>query len=280
MQWGEDLLARTQRALFASLRSIDWPLIAVIAGFLVALPIGGMVGGAIIAPLLEVSRLFVADPFAPYDDALAASALKRPSYQRGLLTIDPKSATVSVFSFGPRRPPILSNRPFDMWVSTGTELRDACTGKADPVRTLEEILGLPPTAVVDPVVTEFSVPRESLFRPCMSGDDVGAAKCGFDLPSPPKADADPATLRDAYQQLRFVAAQMWSSYRMGFSRSGASASDYPYTGFPFTGMGWTYNWSKSSPDHVGVSEFVIKRDAVISVVGNPKTPAEFCTKPS
>lgn len=279
MQAGKDLVARARRALIVSLRSIDWSLVVVIAGFLLVLPIGGVVGGAITAPLLGMARLFATAPFGAYDDALGASALKRPSYQRDLVTIDPASTTVNVFSFGPRRPPVLGNRPFDMWVSVGTQLRDACIAKEDAVRALQEILGLPPTAVSDPVVTEFAVPREALFRPCMSGGDVGAPRCGFDLPSPPRPDADAATLKDAYQHLRFVAAQMWNSYRVGFSRAGGAASDYPYTGFPFTGMGWTYNWAKSSPDHVGVSEFVIKRDAVISVVGSPMTPAQFCTKP-
>jgi hypothetical protein len=106
---------------------------------------------------------------------------------------------------------------------------------------------------------------------------VGTQTCEFELPAPPATDADAAMLRDAYDRLRFVTRQIWDSYRMGFRRDPRSASDYPYTGFPFTGMGWTYNWATSSRDHFGVSEFVIKRDAVIKII-REKMPADFCTK--
>jgi len=74
--------------------------------------------------------------------------------------------------------------------------------------------------------------------------------------------------------MRFLTAQMWNSYRSGFATARPSPADYPSTGFPFTGMGWTYDWSNAT-NHIGISEFVVKRDAMLTVVGT-KTPAEFC----
>jgi hypothetical protein len=128
-------------------------------------------------------------------------------------------------------------------------------------------------------VTELEVPRDGLVRPCVGRSDIGTATCEFELPDPPAADADAATLRNAYDQQRLVTKHMWESYRIGFRRDGAAPSDYAYTGYPFTGMGWSYNWARASRNHVGVSEFVVKRDATIKIISD-KTPADFCAKPN
>jgi hypothetical protein len=276
MRWDSDRFKRIWTSLAALMRSLDWYLIALIACFVLVVPIPGG-SGPISSPLLSLSRLFVTAPFAAYENALAAAALKRREYQRPLATIDTGIAAVNVVTF--RRPGglRLQDRDFDIWVALGSEVRDACVGAADPVRTLQQILGLPPVAAENNVVTELEVPPKGLFRPCVGRSDIGTPTCDFELPNPPAAEADSAALREAYGRLRFMTQQMWDSYRIGFLDDRRLPLDYPYKGFPFTGMGWTYNWGSSSPDHFGVSEFVVKRDAVIRIVGE-KSPANFCAK--
>lgn len=78
----------------------------------------------------------------------------------------------------------------------------------------------------------------------------------------------------SWDELSFAARQMWNTYRRGFLSSKVKSGDYPYTGYPFTGMGWSYDWS-DVPNHIGVSEFVIKRNAPITLISS-RTPAEFC----
>lgn len=302
------------------MRSLDWYLIVLIAGFVLVAPIPRLTGGSISSPLLWLSRLFVTDPFTAYQDAVAAAALKRPEYQRPLKGIS--SVTVNVVTF--RRPGNLplQHRTKEIWVALRDDVHDACVGAADPVRKLQQTLGLPPVAAAGNVVTELEVKRDDLFRPCIGPSNIEKQTCDFDFdfevpnpPDPPEAEADAAKLKEAYSklretylklrpdppdspgaeadaaklrevynklrnaylklrddadyQLRFVAKQMWNSYRM----------DFGDPGYPFTGMGWTYNWDSSSPDHFGVSEFVVKRDADIKIVGE-KLPADFCRKPS
>jgi hypothetical protein len=68
---------------------------------------------------------------------------------------------------------------------------------------------------------------------------------------------------------------MWNTYRVDFAAKGKKPGDYPFTGYPFTGLGWSYDWSSATNDHVGVSEFVIRRTAAVTELGS-KTPEEFC----
>ena len=274
------------RSLTVRVQSWDGGLAVLVAGFLLVAPIGVATSGAA-SVLAWMSGLAAGDPFSAYNDALAASAIKRPEYQRELATLD--TAKVQVVTFGK---PLSdsSEREFDIWVALKTQLQDACAGAVDPVLALQQILGLPPGAASGRVVSEFSISPDGLFRPCASNTDVSETSCGFDIPKPPaklpaETPESPGTnddlprmyneLVDAHERLYFFANQMWSSYRMGFPRDGAGPSDYPYSGYPFTGMGWSYNWASSSPDHFGVSEFVVKRDADVAGV-KTTSPAEFC----
>ena len=268
------------RSLNSRLRLLNTWLIVLVV-FWIYTPIGGIggvYGGPINQLYLSIHRLFATDEPAAYKDAIVAAAIKQPGYEVPLTPIPATTVMVDVVNFGPRypTPPDARDRKFDLWVALPDDLKKVCVGAPDPAWALEQFLGKPPDTVSEYVVTELTVPRDALFRPCLDGADVGANTCKLSLPPEPSD----TTLREAYNQLRFVTDQMLNSYQVGFARKQkTSPSDYPYEGFPFTGMGWTYNWSKSSPNHVGVSEFVIKRDAVISVVGT-KTAAEFCTKPS
>ena len=146
------------------------------------------------------------------------------------------------------------------------------------MRKLQQVLACPGRGS-DNVLTELEVPRSALFRPCIGRSDVSKSTCEFELPDPPAEGADAATVRKAYDRLRFGTKQMWDTYRTGFRREASSPSDYPYTGYPFTGMGWTYDWGTAAQGHFGVTEFVVRRDAVIKIVGE-NSPAVFCARPA
>lgn len=246
-------------------QGMDWPLTILAAGFVLTVLLTGAM------------CIYLVDPFTAYQRAIVAAALKRPDYRRALTPIE--TPTVDVVTFRRPRELPLEKRTFDIWVGLASEAHAACKGAANPIRRLQQSFGLPPNAAKSNVVTELEVRREDLIRPCVGQGKIDDRYCDFKLPDPPPEQADAATLRDAYERLRFVTKQMWSSYRMGFRVKPSAPSDYPYEGFPFTGMGWSYDWSGHSSDHFGVSEFVIKRDAKIKIVSE-KPPAEFCTPTS
>lgn len=122
-------------------------------------------------------------------------------------------------------------------------------------------------------------PSASAPPPLLPSVRTAPSAVGGAAPSPAaSADAAPvvASTSSAYDDLFFLAKQMWGTYRVDFPALERKAGDYPYTGFPFTGMGWSYDWS-DVPNHIGVSEFVVRRTARITVVST-KTPAEFCAE--
>jgi hypothetical protein len=80
----------------------------------------------------------------------------------------------------------------------------------------------------------------------------------------PEAAADQAAVEQAAAE-HFVLKQVMDSYRNGFQKPG----------YPFTAMGWTHNWDPESATHMGVSEYVVKPEAVISNVISVD-PATFC----
>jgi len=294
-------VARTREAIASSLCSLDWPLVILIAGFALIVPILGGRSGLLQASILRITRVVVPTPNDLYESSIAAAAVKRPDYQHKLETIDRSKATVKVATFRSPRPLPDKARTFDIWVALADQLRTACRGAADPVRRLQQILGLPPVAASNNVVTEIEVAPDDLFRPCVVEGGIAQDVCPLKFPEPPAADSadrlqalqqtldqnndadarqkavkealdEFKVLRSRYDHLYFVTRQMWTSYRADFSSTTGSGPDY---GYPFTGMGWTYDWSRRSRDHVGVSEFIVKREAAIKIVSDTK-PADFC----
>jgi hypothetical protein len=55
------------------------------------------------------------------------------------------------------------------------------------------------------------------------------------------------------------------THRVGFEEDG----------YPFTDMGWSYNWAPDSPNHIGVTEFVVQKDGPANII-RTETPEEFC----
>jgi hypothetical protein len=252
------------KQLRAVIEQVDWALVILSVAFAAVTPMATMLGTEGPALVGITSRASNRDR-AAYESSIAAAAVKRPKYAVKLETIDPSTTMVDVVNFGTRQPQD-KNRSYDVWVALPSQLKSACAGAADPVRRLQQILGLPPATAEDAMITELRVSRDALFRPCVGGGDLAASKCSTDVPGSLPATADATAVREGYDRMQFFTAQIWKSYRSGFGSS---------DGYPFTGMGWTYDWS-NVPDHIGVSEFVVKRDATIAITGT-KTPAEFCT---
>lgn len=242
---------------------IDWPLVTLVLAFVAAVPWGSLLGGDT-KNLIGTILWPRGSDHAAYESAVAMAAVLHPGSAVKLETIGATESVVDVVNFG-SRPPQESGRHYPVWVALPAQLRAACAGAADPVRRLQQILGLPRVAAQDLRIFELRVAREGLIRPCVGGGDLAASTCSTDAPEPLPKDADAESLRKEYERMHFLAAQMWKSRRSGFSSPG----------YPFTGMGWTYDWS-NVPDHVGVTELVVDRATKIAIAAT-KTPVEFCT---
>ena len=137
------------------------------------------------------------------------------------------------------------------WVALPNELQPLCKGKPDPILALQMALGLLPKSQPDLKVFTFKVRRSDVFRPCASSASVEDQACMLDV----KLAGD-----DEHRE--FVLAQMMSSYRTS-------------NGFPFTAMGWSYNWDPAAKTPMGVSEYVLRRRAVVRGA-TWVSPAQFC----
>jgi hypothetical protein len=274
--FGESGGALWRREVWGWIRR-EWDLFWLLVGFALSLILilGSMIDLASVRAWFVDSPL---DPFNAYDRAVSGAALKQPHDDFKLSTLDPTQPKVVLVTFrSDLRTIEPKDRSYEIWAAKADELgRLACTGSGDPVRRLQQALGLPPLQPSHPVVTEILVDRDKVIRPCIAGGDTSAASCTFDLPPELPKDAKEGDVRAAYDRLYFGTKQMWSSYRRGFLHGDRKPGEYPYTGFPFTGMGWSYDWSPDSRTHVGVTEFVIPKTVAVEVKDPGKNPADFC----
>ena len=209
-------------------------------------------------------------PQRDYEKSIKAAAARGPGWDVPLTPLPPGRVTMSTFTDDMA----LDTETIYTWVAPAEELRRRCkakghTAQGDTVLALEEILGLPPLKIAKPGhewrVYVFDIEARDLFRPCPGGLDPAAPadkpRCRLGSDIDPTLDPEFTT---------FLLQQWWSAHRATVERG----SD-PELGYPWTGMGWTYDWDPASKTHIGVSEFVVKKHAV---VGNLRvlTPAEFC----
>jgi len=200
-----------------------------------------------------------------YQRAIQDAAVRHPDWNIPLWSFgDARTAMVSTFTDDPALDTVTQHN----WVAATAQVRPLCKGKSDTVLFLEELLGLPPQDKPGAGnrwhVYTFEVSQDAMFRPCPGGVDSS-------VPTEPKCIAgsalDPTLDPDVAQ---FLLKQFWFSHRMAISTGGVL--DF---GYPWTGMGWTYDWDPKSKTHVGVSEFVVKKGAVVNNVRDA-SPAEFC----
>ena len=143
----------------------------------------------------------------------------------------------------------------EAWVTLEPEVRERCqnfgsvkqTGRL--TRRVQQLLGLPPKDETRYFVT-FEVAAVDLFRPC-ARPDVATTSCE----KPPKD----YSMSGAHAE--FYANQTMRSYRD--------------RGYPWTRLGYTYDWNPDSGEY-GASEYVVRKDAPVRIVGEPLETAAYC----
>lgn len=251
--------------LSAGLRS-NWPLVILVAAFILLIPLH--------PAWVWLARGAAPDPFARYVAAVRDSAVLTPDNIKGrpLAKIDKDQPKVAFVTFKAAARPPQNPLASPLWVALPGDLKQLCVGEPDAPRALRQILGLQPTS--EPrLVYEIVAESQDVFRPCVSHQKPDLDSCAMEAP---KAPEDDSKLRQAYQDLAFVADQLLTSHQVGFRQKyEGKPGDYPYEGMPFTGLGWTYDWRPSSKTHAGVTEFVIRQGATIEVKSHVE-PQAFC----
>ncbi|MDD5489393.1 MAG: hypothetical protein PHP25_01785 [Candidatus Moranbacteria bacterium] len=129
----------------------------------------------------------------------------------------------------------------EIWVTAAPEIRDFFAENPVPRNALalriEQLLGMPQSSR-NSFFADVWVKPEDLFRPCPD-PEIDDTACRTGLP----ANTDP-------EYVEWFDGNIISSY--------FSEREYPWTR-----LGYTYDWGK--PDHEGLSEYVIRKDAEIIV---------------
>jgi hypothetical protein len=141
----------------------------------------------------------------------------------------------------------------DVWVTLEPEVRERCRGFDPTTRTerLYQLLGLPKDTEPRMFVS-LRVRVADIFRPCPDAD-VFTTSCG----------TQPASAAST-EHLAWMARQSFT------------AAQVP-GGYPWTRLGYTYDWSPNARHRYGASEYVIRRAAVVEVIGAPRSTEEYCS---
>jgi len=141
---------------------------------------------------------------------------------------------------------------WDIWVTVAPQLQEKCISyfktEADPVMRLRQLLGLQPMTK-ETFFLELWVRPKDLFRPCPD-NETSDQVCGLNLPK---------NVTPAYRT--------WFNNTRAVQYTDCADSLYHEAGYPWTQLGYTYDWSPNNQDHVGLSEFVVKRDVKVWVRG-------------
>jgi len=200
-----------------------------------------------------------------YEQSIKEASVRGPGWDTPLWPLSDGPESMSTFT----EDAVLDTHTLYVWVAPTREVWQMCHGKRDPVLALQQILGLPPQK--NPQTGNewhmfvFEIYVRDLFRPCPGGVDREAPanrpRCSLSSDLDPMLDAE---------FTQFLLQQWWSSHRATVEQGRD-----PELGYPWTGMGWTYDWDPASKTHRGVSEFVVKKSAVVNNV-RTMSPASFC----
>ena len=164
----------------------------------------------------------------------------------------------------------LMRLPLDLWVTATPDLKNFCktyrpTQTVSLAYRLNQLLGLPPDpASQSRYVVELWVEPRHLFRPS---------------PDPDISDRE-AVLEFPLNGFTPIS----SSYQEWFSTQFASRYSTTGRSYPWTQLGYTYDWGNqadwqrvepSHPIHVGLSEFVIRQGAMVTV-RSTQSAEEYC----
>ena len=149
----------------------------------------------------------------------------------------------------------------DTWVTAVPELKNVCSKKKwskeeGLVTRLEEALGLPLNSG-NKYFIELWVKPEDIFRPCPDAD-IKDWSCGLNWPENTKPEH-----------------RLW--FNQQIAERYVTCAEPSITPYPFTQLGYTYDWSASSEDHIGFSEFVIRKNSDVIVKSSHET-AEYCNQ--
>lgn len=149
---------------------------------------------------------------------------------------------------------------YDIWITAAPAVKDSCISfhktHPDPDMRLRQLLGLQPFNM-ETFFLEVWVKPTDVFRPC---PDSGTEDSSCDLNMP---DTVTEEYRKWFNNLRAV------QYR------DCSNNTFHEYGYPWTQLGYTYDWSPESKDHIGLSEFVIRRNTDVYVCGKYLTK-DYC----
>jgi hypothetical protein len=147
--------------------------------------------------------------------------------------------------------------PYQIWVTTSPQLKN-WFGKqhvSDTNLRLKQLLGLPPSGTDYKYFVEFWVKPSDLFRPCPDSEitDKSCSTC-----FPANTPQDYINWINESRISRYYACQLYDQY-------------------PWTQLGYTYDWNPENKTHVGMSEFVINKNATV-YVKSVSTTKEYLKK--
>jgi hypothetical protein len=145
----------------------------------------------------------------------------------------------------------------DLWVTVAPEMKNFFRGATPQPLRITQLLGTPPEySLEERSMVELWVSPGNMFRPCPD-PEIADRECQAEFP------ADPFRTFSATELIRategpergvFMNYTGWFNNRKNYIYS--YARNYPTTEpYPWTRLGYTYDWG--SPNHVGLSEFVV-----------------------
>jgi hypothetical protein len=168
------------------------------------------------------------------------------------------------------------------WYTVYPELKDACSQSTIESKTKRvlQLLGLPPNKPID-TIYEIYTDISMLFRPCPD-PEIYDSQCVSEIPvtnaRSTKPDAPWYCPSDDEEVIQLGEGKInvanehfiWMCRTWGYNYG----STETLRNYPWTGLGYTYDWG-SSTDGVGLSEFILKSGAEITVYRR-YTIDEYC----
>ncbi len=155
--------------------------------------------------------------------------------------------------------------PVDIWVTIVPELKEFCTDYSssggDLILRIEQLLGLSPSNKTTKNIIEFWVKSKDLFRPTPD-PEISDREAELNFPT---SDSF-LTVSPEYQN-------WFNSREQEFQRQLKEMNPDKLSS-PWTKLGYTYDWGDPK-NHVGLSEFVIRKGANIEV-DSVSTAKDYC----
>lgn len=148
---------------------------------------------------------------------------------------------------------------YEIWVTTAPEVykRMRGVGQDKQALRLRQLLGLPPNAQ-NAFFIEFWVKPADLFRPCPD-KEIHDKCCNICFTKADSTDSDYIRWINMGRIDRYYATGLYNQY-------------------PWTQLGYTYDWNPRNKSHIGVSEFVIRKQSNIYVKKAYTTAAYLSTE--